>query len=329
MNSDNFVNKLRDLKKIEPSKEWMSGLKESLISEFKEDNLSENSIFSQIPLFFSQRRFATAFAIFLFLTIGFSTVVVNASRSSLPGDTLYPVKIIAERTRIKLVLNSQTRINLESQSYYNRIMELDTVLVMNGDVNKKEAERVAVEAQKQIISVKAQLSRVNDELSPEKAVEVAKAVSRTTSEAQKTLQVKITENNGLPITEKLNEVIEISNETEINALRILAKNANQDQSKEIARVLGGKVVITEERLKAVEEKVAANEESGGNQTNAVLIMDQSNKAKQVLEEVKESLNNNDLNGALDKYKLSNELAKSAVIIANAVTSTPDAINKSE
>jgi hypothetical protein len=76
---------------------------------------------------FSFPRLAVSLAIaFLFFLSG--TGLVNASGGALPGDDLYPVKRTWEDVRLLLVLNPESRAELEYEFERERLQEIDKLL---------------------------------------------------------------------------------------------------------------------------------------------------------------------------------------------------------
>lgn len=76
---------------------------------------------------FSFPRLAVSLAIaFLFLLSG--TGLVNASGGALPGDDLYPVKRTWEDVRLLLVINPESRAELEYEFEQERLYEIDKLL---------------------------------------------------------------------------------------------------------------------------------------------------------------------------------------------------------
>jgi hypothetical protein len=54
-----------------------------------------------------------------------------ASAQALPGDTLYPVKLAGEQIRVRLTLNSRSRVDLEERQVMRRADEVRRLIAMN------------------------------------------------------------------------------------------------------------------------------------------------------------------------------------------------------
>jgi hypothetical protein len=73
-------------------------------------------------------RFVLAsLVVILVLAAGMATSVA-VSAHALPGDVLYPVKIVAEQTRLLLAVNPASRLELEQTFDQERVSEVDTLI---------------------------------------------------------------------------------------------------------------------------------------------------------------------------------------------------------
>ena len=62
------------------------------------------------------------------LALGFGRAAVTVASGALPGDALYPVKRLTERTRMVLTVNPQQRVKLEQELNQVRLMEVKQVV---------------------------------------------------------------------------------------------------------------------------------------------------------------------------------------------------------
>lgn len=176
---------------IKPRPEFERVAKYRLLSalEAKEAKKTER----QMPLWGWQRRWAVVFAVIVvLLLVGSGTI--TASASSLPGDTLYPVKTVTEKVQefftrgneakasfnIKL---AQRRINeLESLSDGNRSIPQSLLNTMNAETDR------AIETLGQQKAVKAELvTRLLDTTSKQNTA-LTKVIEKAPSEAKSKLQ---------------------------------------------------------------------------------------------------------------------------------------------
>jgi hypothetical protein len=82
-----------------------------------------------IPAF---QRIAFSFSLAALLLLS-STGLLNASASALPGENLYPVKRTWEGVRLLMIFDQQARTTLEDQFEYERLHEVNELLVEGRD----------------------------------------------------------------------------------------------------------------------------------------------------------------------------------------------------
>jgi len=118
---------------IEPRPEFQRLTKQRLLSalEVKEKKRPER----RMPLWGWQRRWAVALvAVLVLILIGVGTV--SASASSLPGDTLYPVKTATEKVQGFFTLGSEAKANFYMKLAQRRLDELKLLAESNRTVPK-------------------------------------------------------------------------------------------------------------------------------------------------------------------------------------------------
>jgi hypothetical protein len=117
------------------------------------------------------------------LVLGGWIATVNASFASVPGDVLYPVKLVTERVQLAVTTSTQQRAQLHVEFATRRLQEV-TKITQSSRENKDTLVKTAIEGFRQeIASVNAQLTEVR-QTSPESAAAIAAIVDRKTSEYQ-------------------------------------------------------------------------------------------------------------------------------------------------
>lgn len=117
------------------------------------------------------------------LVLGGWIATVNASFASVPGDVLYPVKLVTERVQLAVTTSTEQRAQLHVEFATRRLQEV-TEITQSTRENKDTLVKTAIEGFRQeIASVNAQLSEVR-QTSPESAAAIAAMVDRKTSEYQ-------------------------------------------------------------------------------------------------------------------------------------------------
>ena len=116
---------------IEPRPEFQRLAKQRLLSalEAREKKKAER----RMPFWAWQRRWAVALmAVLVLILIGVGTV--SASASSLPGDTLYPVKTAAENVQGFFTFGSEAKANFYMKLAQRRLDELKLLVENNRNV---------------------------------------------------------------------------------------------------------------------------------------------------------------------------------------------------
>jgi len=149
MTEKELIGKIRELRQIQPSKDWVSLTKSQILG--KEDKY--NNLISVFQILFSKPAYAGLVVVFvLFGLFGFS-------QNSLPGDLLYPIKKITERSQAVFVSEEELpKYNLEIAN--KRLDELNEIAQTN-QVKKlapaiSEFQANISEAAKSLAKVKGQ-----------------------------------------------------------------------------------------------------------------------------------------------------------------------------
>jgi len=149
MTEKELIGKIRELRQIQPSKDWVSLTKSQILG--KEDKY--NNLISVFQILFSKPAYAGLVVVFvLFGLFGFS-------QNSLPGDLLYPIKKITERSQAVFVSEEELpKYNLEIAN--KRLEELNEIAQTN-QVKKlapaiSEFQANISEAAKSLAKVKSQ-----------------------------------------------------------------------------------------------------------------------------------------------------------------------------
>ena len=127
MTEKELIKKIRELRQIQPRKDWVVLTKREILgdSATRPRNLFAG-ILEIFPRFFFQYKPAFATLIVLGILIGAFSFVQN----SLPGDLLYPIKKITERSQAIFVSeNEKPKLNLELAN--KRLEELNEIVQTN------------------------------------------------------------------------------------------------------------------------------------------------------------------------------------------------------
>ena len=128
MDQQIIIEKLKELKKIQPSSQWRRGTREYLLSQVKTVTRSgeEVGFFGTFMKVWQSKfswRMASILTLILILISG-SSLAVHAARQSLPGDKLYPVKIALRNVKKAFAFTLDRRVEMEVSLISERTREL-------------------------------------------------------------------------------------------------------------------------------------------------------------------------------------------------------------
>jgi len=190
---NNAVSKIRLLKDIQPNPDWLKSQRSNLLFEISQSGNKAKSAW-KLPAFILPTRLLArhdfAFkpvlvSLTLFgLIFGGGFLGVLASKDSLPGDLLYPIKIAIENTQVK-VSSQENKPKLQAEFVGTRVDELTQVIEEPVDPDnpikrKEKVVRAVDKLQAQVISAKAHLDKIKEE-QPERVVEAVEAISEKTA----------------------------------------------------------------------------------------------------------------------------------------------------
>lgn len=222
MTEKELIAKIKELQQIKPNEEWVVLVKTRILGEeTKTDRLAWLS-----PLFFKP-LLAGGFVIALL------AVIFTASQSSLPGDLLYPLKKLTEKSQVLLVAPSDLpRYNLERAN--KRLEEINKIVQAKGTEPAKKIEPVMNEFQENISEAAKTLAKVqatsSDPTIIKRVVEQTKRLEENKQKVEK-LGVKVGETTALDNTLAnlvLREIEKLKETALSETQEELFKDANRD-----------------------------------------------------------------------------------------------------
>jgi len=185
MTKKELLKQLHNLnEQIKPDAGWKSGNREILLSQIKaqtSDAPADNKILWHVVL---AQKFAVAaykplgvMILILGVALGGYIMTVGATKNSLPGDFLYPIKLTSERMQVNLAANDEKKANLEITFAERRMEELQKVSAKaKSDSSQKDNLQVSLQKyQESINNVKNSLSKL-EKTDTNVAIKVAKLV---------------------------------------------------------------------------------------------------------------------------------------------------------
>lgn len=281
---EKIISKLNMLKIVHPSENWVFETREKVLSEapvFVLKSLEYNSehIYTKKPIFNLNNLFANklavSFSALVFVLLGgFSAVY--ASKSSLPGEPLYPVKIASEGVTLAVASEGEKG-KIEIQQVGNRLEELAKVSQNISDSrqeekmnklydeinvkSKKVDERLTKPSNNGQTAEKVSTAKVaNDQY--EKYGEVLAKITESMPDSMKE-KVSSGANNALASAEKVNFsslMIIVENNALESSASASSNDEIKDKLKKIIEKEKGSVKTTEENKPAAETVLPAVEE---------------------------------------------------------------------
>ncbi len=351
---DKIVEQLKELKQIKPRAEWVNSSRELLLSQISAQSENTKTSFTGNVWFLTKSVVPTGLLRFVAQPIGvlsliIATVVgtgvlgVNASRTSLPGDLLYPVKLTSEKISISLTINDSKKAEKHIEYAEERVKELEAVSEQALGVNEKKDKMMQAVSGlvDQMEQVQTQLDKVKDAgVSGANAnkviVEVALGVDKRAEQINQKIAVKKEEyKQDVELENVLREAQASTNVTSVKAVEVVIKGVEKSPvelpTKEIMNVIQKQIentAVRVEEMKASIERVGvkvneaqsvpATTETNNEAVNPVdvivTIKDKPTAATSSLSEAQALLNQGDLTKAI-------EMIKSTVDITNAVKTT--------
>ena len=159
------TNKIRLLKDIQPNPDWLKSQRSNLLLEISQSDKQSHRAWS-LPGFlvsnFAFKPVLVSFVLFC-LIFGGGFLAVQAAKSSLPGDLLYPLKIAVENTRVK-ISSQESRSKLQAEFVGHRAEELTQIIEEIDDpIEKKEKMiKTADKLQAQVAKASVQLEAATE-----------------------------------------------------------------------------------------------------------------------------------------------------------------------
>lgn len=330
--ASNIVKQLKNLRDVAPSAEWKENNRRILMSEIKKGAIAAHgreSWASEISgAIFPWKVFKLVARPMVALTAVAGLVLggglsVSASQVALPGDTLYPLKIAAEKVQVALTFDKKQEAKMHVELADRRISELKKIREgADSPQNKIQKINVAVDKfQQEIAVVKTKLDTMNDKLSPQTTVEVAKIVDSKVDEYKDTLAKVTADIPTAGVTaQKISQGLNMTDETGDRALAVIVENHVQG---EVVQPEEDVVKRVEQKIETAAAKVAAVE--GQINTLPAIKVGQAQQttvvAKEALAQARAALDQKDVAIALNKTIESRELAKQAEQMAADAVST--------
>src|SRR3989338_6499337 len=265
-NNKDLAKSLKQLKNLSaagaPCQDFVSRNKDILMMQIRNSSAEKKQILNIRTLWQIAEavvpenlfKFAVKPALLALLVFGTAfggwAATVSASYGSLPGDTLYSLKIAAEKAQLTLT-SKEAKPSLQVEFAGRRLEEMAKIASQPSSDNQQERTKQAVKNfTKQVQAVKTTLENLETKDNPAKALEIAQIVDRKTTE-----YTSVLEQTKDAVSEEVKKDVDTAsnmvNDTGIKAVEVIVKTSNNDSSTQ--QEVTTKV---EEKIKMVEEAVS-------------------------------------------------------------------------
>lgn len=284
MTNKEILKKLKSINEINPDERWVKKNRSDLLLQIKDScpavqHVVWNKIFVWLKLNFGfladlviPKRFVDVFArplavSFVGAMIVFSTMAtMGMAQDAIPGDILYPVKIVGENVQLALTADIESKTRIEMEFAGRRVKELNKLVAQNklsvSDLVEK-VNKATSKLQKNINTVNIHLAELEKTGEVKDVLKVAKDIDKKISEYAIVLN-KINENALVNTKSKVAEALNQAEEVGDKALEvIIAKHKGAEDGisdLEIAEKLNNKIALTVGDAEKGEDSKIQNEE---------------------------------------------------------------------
>lgn len=315
------IQQLKQLKNISPSQEWLKDNKAQLMSRFFTDQPSSDpGLHPHWEMLLLKT--AGVFVLVIFAIAG-TLGIVSAAQNSLPGDLMYPLKIVVEKAQAKFVASEGAKADLKTEFASRRMREFRQ-LIDKPEVSAKQDQKIAQAVgnfQKEINDVNQLLNKTKDNESAVKAVAVAKQLNlevvkyeNTLTQANKTLSE--------PLQKDVQEAIDSVEKTKMASLKVIIEKSDPEQDPALTQAVtsqvAAKIEKTETQLaQVIKQGVEKISQAAEDQKEPMAVSESGSLAKTeqasaILTQAKQDFAELNLLAALDKAENSRRLIEEAV-----------------
>lgn len=298
---------LQQFKAVQPSPTWLAARRAVLMSQI-EAQVAEREIdtfkhrarmlvwsieamFTGVINGIAGRGLAVA-GLLVALSLGGSGYVLAAADSSIPGDTLYPVKLAVEDMRLKTARTQKARVALEVEFASRRLYEVQQ-LATRPDQGVEHATVLVAQFQENLSKVSATTALSNNSanssevalLLDEKLTDYRHALTNTTASDPE-------------LQKELRKAISTVSRAQTQTLKVIVENDEQPTDVVVEKI-SDKIRVAEESLRMADEKLASESTISGAGTKAnANVREQSAIAKVNLAEARQKISEGDYRAAV-------------------------------
>jgi hypothetical protein len=329
----NITKQLKELQDIKPNADWKNSQRDILLSQIKQQTTPQKSSVFANGWFMMKSAVPAGVIGFVARPIGVLTVIglfvfstgilgVNASKGSLPGDFLYPVKITTEKVQVGLTISDDKKAELHVSFAENRVNEIDEIIQSDlSQEDKNEKIVLAVDGLKNDMeNAQDTMIKVSDNANNSKeTINIIKEIDEKSDALGDKIELqKVGFEDNFEMVSDLTEAVDVTIETSVQAIEVIILEREKGEiemtDQELFDVLERKInkaeikvkesidladgEIAQRKVPAVEvlveeeESTEENADSDESQESKKTIKQESNSEDKVNEELTEAETNN-------------------------------------
>lgn len=210
----------------------------SVLRSFVDKNPVQR-ITSPFPRFwFTFKKKAVLVPAILVLVFAVGIGTVFASKNSLPGSVLYPVKMFKEKVESATATNTKVKAEVETVHAISRLQEVEQIVVSNKQFGKGEGKEISNNFDTQVQGARENINRLEEDGKKEEAEELRSNFKSSLTEYEKKI-TELSKKSSEDTKEELSHVIsninsqlkDISDESEKNKKSRDRSDSNKEERK--------------------------------------------------------------------------------------------------
>ncbi|MBU0660616.1 hypothetical protein KKG22_00370 [Patescibacteria group bacterium] len=260
---EQLLAQMKDQDVMSPDTSWVAKNRAQLLTQisntvdvrmsrsFKERLSGLFDIFVPTKIFVFARSFAVVFLVIALAGSGW-LASVSASSDSLPGDTLYKVKLATEKT--KVIVAGATGNTQAVTKYHLEAVEKRSKEIIQVKKEPQKVEVAAAELKKSIESTKETLKKAKEDGDPE-ARNIAKDITKKTKEISQSLK-EVTDEEETGIEKEMMAIKKEVNQAGLEAVILLTEESSDttedaEEVKQLVQEQVEEILIGAEEMKLV------------------------------------------------------------------------------
>lgn len=265
------LNKIKDLESVgRPEASWISDSREILLHQINPQNKTvEYSAFKYYSEYFSsvfQQKLLRPAMIAIMVVGAFFTysAFTLAAKAALPGEALYPIKVLGEKIQLATALGDEAKVKLQLDFISRRGDELQQIARQPEDAKTKSAKisQTVKQITEDVKNVQNKVDKIAAGGSAVSVISTAKVVDDKTLKVEKDIvdvHTVLSTEVKKDVAKDVKEAIATTEEAGTNALLMMVNKSEEKQVKDNNQGVSDKEIVArvQERIKNTEVAVEA------------------------------------------------------------------------